>query len=86
MSKQPKGENVVKTTKKSAKNKVSKDSVKKVSAPEIQDFQCPDTKDSSLDPSCRASKATLSSESVSRTDGRYGWSCECGMPFRAKMK
>ena len=77
---------MVKTIKKSAKKKVTKKSVKKVAAPEIQDFQCPDTKESSLDASCRASKATLTSESVSRIDGRYGWSCECGMPFRAKMK
>lgn len=77
---------MVKRTKKSAKKKVAKRSVKKVAAPEIQDFQCPDTKESSLDPSCRASTATLSSESVSRIDGRYGWRCECGMPFRAKMK
>ena len=77
---------MIKTIKKSTKKKVSKKSVEKIEAPEIQDFQCPDTKESSLDPSCRASKSTLSSESVSRIDGRYGWSCECGMTFRAKMK
>ena len=52
------------------------------SKPVIQDFQCPETKESSLDKGCKAGDATLR---VERGSSLSSFKCECGMPFRAKV-
>lgn len=49
--------------------------------PVIQDFQCPETHESSLYAKCKAKKATLR---VARV-GRSSFLCECGMTFRAEV-
>lgn len=54
---------------------------KKKPAFQLQDFQCPETKKSSLKEPCKAAKAET--KMVSKGVARL--LCECGMPFRARV-
>lgn len=48
---------------------------------QLQDFQCPETKKSSLKKPCKAAKSEI--KMVSKGVARL--LCACGMPFRAKV-